>query len=253
MVYIGNCTFEHNGPVLVLKPQQYRGHSAGLSIGTREESTNNSGIHFMVTDCIFLNNTSNAPPDSMGATTRLYTAFTFPGRGGGCSILMNTSFPANATIENCIFEENRATNFGGGIYLGFSGYSSHEIVINKMKFVRNRSGSAGGLQYGFLEGVGRGADIVLLLTNTEFVENSARFGGGMHIFATGKWRFMCLLRGIVIVTNLQSLIGYTCWFLSITFDPVVLRVLNGGWGMGRGGLAYCPEMLSRGLGRGDCK
>ncbi len=191
MVYIGNCTFEHNGPVLVLKPQQYRGHSAGLSIGTKEESTNNSGIHFMVTDCTFRNNTSNAPPDNVGPTTRLYTTFTFPGRGGGCSMLMNTSFPANATIENCVFEENSAANFGGGLYLGFSGYSSHNIAVNKARFVRNRCGSAGGLQYGFLEEVGREADIVLLLTNSEFVKNTARFGGGMDIFASGKWRLRC--------------------------------------------------------------
>ncbi len=86
-----------------------------------------------------------------------------------------------------MFQENSATNFGGGIYLGFSGYSSHEIVINKTKFVRNRCDSAGGIQYGLLEGIGRGANIVFLLTNAEIVENSARFGGGMHVFATGKW------------------------------------------------------------------
>ncbi len=190
LVYIGNCTFEHNGPVPVVKPQQYRGHSAGLSIGTKEESTNNSRIHFMVTDCTFRNNTSNAPPDKVGATTRLYTTFTFTGRGGGCSILVNVRFPASATVENCVFEENSAANFGGGIYLGFSGYSSHKIIVNKARFVRNRSGSAGGLQYGFSKEVGREADIVLLLTNSEFVKNSARFGGGTHIFAGGKSKWL---------------------------------------------------------------
>ncbi len=190
VVYIGNCTFEHNGPVLVLKPQMNRGHSAGLSIGTREESTENPGIHFMVTDCIFRNNTSNVPP-GMGTTTRVLITFTFPGRGGGCSILMNTSFPANATIENCVFEENSATNYGGGLYLAFAGYSSHEIVINKTKFIRSRAGrGAGGLSYGFLQGVGPGAD--LLLTNSEFVENSAQFGGGAYISAAGKWRSIFL-------------------------------------------------------------
>ncbi len=183
VVYIGNCTFEHNGPVSVLKPQQYRGHSAGLSIGTREESTNDPEVFFMVTDCTFRNNSNNAPLANVGATTRVLTTFTFPGRGGGCSILMNTSFPANATVENCVFEENSATTFGGGLYLGFGGYSSHEIVINKTKFIRNRSHGAGGLFYGFLQGVGRGAD--LLLTNSEFIENLAKLGGGTHIFAAG--------------------------------------------------------------------
>ncbi len=186
VVYIGNCTFEHNGPVLVVKPQQYRGHSAGLSIGTREESTNNSGVHFMVADCTFLNNTSKAPPDNVGATTRLHTTFAFVGRGGGCSILMNTSFPANVTIENSTFKDNSATSFGGGLYMGFGGFSSHEVVVNKAKFERNRSVSAGGLVYTFLDWVERGAD--LLLTNSEFVENSARVGGGALVYPGGKWR-----------------------------------------------------------------
>ncbi len=185
-VYIGNCMFEHNGPVSVLKPQQFRGHSAGLSIGTREESTNDPEVFFMVTDCTFRNNTSNAPPANVGISTRAFTTRTFPGRGGGCSILMNTSFPANVTIENCIFEGNSATNYGGGLYLGFGGYSSHDIVINKTKLIRNRSDSAGGLFYGFVQWVELGAD--LLLTNSEFVENSAQLGGGTFIYATGKWR-----------------------------------------------------------------
>ncbi len=191
VVYIGNCTFEHNGPVSVLKTQQYRGHSAGLSIGTREESTNNSEINFMVADCVFRNNTSKAPPDNVGITTRLLRTFIFPGRGGGCSILMDTSLPANATIENCIFEENSATNYGGGIYLGFGHNNiTYVVVVNKAKFVRNRSASAGGLLYAFPPGVGPGAD--LLLTNSEFVENSAQFGGGAYISAAGKWRSIFL-------------------------------------------------------------
>ncbi len=188
VVYIGNCTFEHNGPVLVLKTQQYRGHSAGLSIGTKEESTNNSGIHFMVTDCTFRNNTSNALTSNVAATATVLTSLIFPGRGGGCSILMNTSFPANATVENCMFQENSASNIGGGIYLVFSGYSSHEIVINKTKFLQNYCDSAGGLQYGLSEGVQRGANIVFLVIDSEFVENSARFGGGIHFFVPGKWK-----------------------------------------------------------------
>ncbi len=180
-MYIGNCTFEHNGPVSVFKPQKYRGHSGGLSIGTEEESTNGTEIHFMVTGCTFRNNTSITPPDELGASTRALTTFFFPGRGGGCSIHVNTTSSANATVENCVFEENSATVFGGGLYLGFSGYSFHEIVVNNTKFVRNRSDSAGGLLYGFQEGPEQGDDIILVVSNSVFVENSARFGGGISI------------------------------------------------------------------------
>ncbi len=216
VVYIGNSTFEHNGPVSVLKSQQWRGHSAGLSIGTRE-STNNSGIHFMVTDCTFRNNTSNAPPGDVGATTTVLATSIFPGRGGGFSILVNIGFPANATIENCVIKENSATYFGGGFYLGFSGYSSHNVVINKTKFVRNRCDSAGGLQYGVLQGIGRGANIVFLLTNAEFVENSGRLGGGMHIYATGKWRSKYLLP--IWINYYYNSCTYTCSFSVCMYCP----------------------------------
>ncbi len=155
-------------------------------MGTHEESTNGTGIHFMVTGCTFRNNTSITPPDELvtGASTRALVTFVFPGRGGGCSILMNTTSPANATVENCVFEDNSATIFGGGLYLGFSGYSFHEIIVNNTRFVRNRSDSAGGLQYGFLEGLEQGDNIILVVSNSVFVENSARFGGGMLIIYT---------------------------------------------------------------------
>ncbi len=158
-------------------------------MGTDEESTDGTGIHFMVTGCTFRNNTSITPPDDLGATTRLLTTFVFNGRGGGCSILMNTTSPANATVDNCDFEENRASLFGGGLYLAVSGYATHDVTINNTKFVRNRSVSAGGLHlnYGFLGRFGQGHDSILLLSNSVFVENSARFGGGMHIlYAGGK-------------------------------------------------------------------
>ncbi len=191
VVYIGNCTFEHNGPASLFKLQETRGHAGGLSIGTEEESTDGTGIHFMVTGCTFRNNTSISPPDELGGSTRLLTTFVFIGRGGGCSIVMNTTSPANATIENCIFEENSASLFGGGLYLAVTGYATHDVTINNTKFVRNRSDSAGGLYltYGFLGRFGQGHDSILVLSNSEFVENSARSGGGilMHtLYAAGK-------------------------------------------------------------------
>ncbi len=187
MVYVDNCVFEHNGPVSVVKAQQYRGHAGGLSIGTEEEEpTSVLGVHFTVKDCVFRNNTSNPLANIFLTASELLQAFVFPGRGGGCIILMNTSFSANATIENCLFEDNFATNFGGGVYLGFSGYSSHAFLVNRTKFVKNRSITGGGLHYGFLEGVGQGVDIMLTVLNSEFVENSATYGGGTYLYAAGK-------------------------------------------------------------------
>lgn len=187
MVLVDNCTFEHNGPVSLLKKEQYRGHAGGLSIGTEvEEQRDDLSVCFTIKNCLFQNNTSDPPANLTISTTQLFQAFLFPGRGGGCSILMNTSFPANSTIEDCVFENNSANTFGGGLYLGFSGYSDHIIFVNRTRFERNRSGTAGGLQYGFLEGVEQEVDIRLLVQDSEFVENSAVYGGGTFMYAAGE-------------------------------------------------------------------
>ncbi len=72
------------------------------------------------------------------------------------------------------------------------GSTWHLVPILAMKssstrqFIRNRSHASGGLHYAFLQGVGSGAD--LLLINSEFVENLAQLSGGASIYSVGKWR-----------------------------------------------------------------
>ena len=141
----------------------------------------------LVSGCTFRNNTS-VPQAEQVSTSRLLQAFLFPGRGGAIAITINSSFTFNASIENCVIQSSFATSFGGGIYLVYSGYAAHTTSIDRTMFVNNRcDGPSGGLQSGFVEGGGSGFSIRLEVYNSEFYDNEAEFGGGIHLFSNCKF------------------------------------------------------------------
>ena len=190
-VEVTDCTFEHNGPVSVFKPDPYRGHSGGLSIGYGSSNMQSEGS-LKVTHCTFRNNTSSPQVSLEESSTRIFQRFIFTGRGGGCALTINTTFPLNITVEDCLFEDNSAQARGGGLYLAFTGFSQHVTIVNRVTFVRNKTpGTGGGLLYGSVDGT---STITLLAKNLTFIENEARDGGGMLIFVLngGEMRLKAL-------------------------------------------------------------
>ena len=220
---VTNCVFEENGFVGVTKfGYQYRGHAGGLSVGkymirikigcchilclfyfsgfddnhynvngTDPDSVPDiRGIH--ISGCAFRNNTSD--PQKSGdlvTTTQLLQDYIFPGRGGAIAITINSSFAFNASIEDCVIHNSYATSFGGGIYLGYSGYAAHTTSVNRTIFVSNRcDGPSGGLQLGFIEGGANGFTVRLEVYNSEFYDNEAEFGGAIHMFSNRKLLFL---------------------------------------------------------------
>ena len=142
-----------------------------------------------VSKCVFRNNTSD--PRTAFTSTELLQLFVFSGRGGAVAITINSSFPMNATLTDCLFEDNNAVSFGGGLYLGYSGYAAHTTIINTTVFARNRCiGPSGALQIGFIEGADNGFSVRLELYNSDFYDNRAVFGGAIHLFANRN--FTCL-------------------------------------------------------------
>ena len=184
---ISDCTFEHNGPVSVIKSEQYRGHAGGLSVGYHREGMLSSRPQLRVERCTFRNNTSDPLASIQQTTTQLLQQFAFTGRGGGCAVLVNPSFPSNATLENCLFKENFARTFGGGLYVGFDGELDHRVVLNRIRLIRNKCSSAAGLAVGFFAGSNPIENVSSLFAyNSEFIENQAGFGGGTALFPAGK-------------------------------------------------------------------
>ena len=180
-VAVRNCTFEHNGPVSVTKPQPYRGHAGGLSFGYYPETL--PGPHAIVSHCVFRNNSSD-PLTNLQSTTQLFQYFLYTGRGGGCAFIINHVYSLNATLEDCHFQDNFARSYGGGLYIGLNGHSNHTVIVNRVKMVRNWTPlAAGGLE------VGHGEDAVLesvFVYNSEFIENYSGRGGGVYVFAPGN-------------------------------------------------------------------
>ena len=185
-VAVRNCTFEHNGPVSVTKPQPYRGHAGGLSLGYHQEKTLLPGPYAIVSHCVFRNNSSD-PLANIHSTTQLFQRFLFTGRGGGCAFTINPVYSLNATVEDCFFEDNFARTYGGGLYVGYSGHSNHTVVVNRVKLVHNWTPlAAGGLEVGYVQGATLDATNSLFVYNSEFIENHAGRGGGVYVFVPGN-------------------------------------------------------------------
>ncbi len=184
-VVVSNCTFEHNGPASVIKREEFRGHAGGLSLGYFH-SRNVSSPIAKVTSCVFHNNTSDPLANIVQSTSQLFQDFVFSGRGGGCAITINPMNPLNATFEDCYFKENFARSFGGGLYVGFSGNSSHVVVVGRTVLVRNKTpGAAGGLEIGFVQGADEEFTNQIYVYDSMFMENEAAFGGGVYLFSPG--------------------------------------------------------------------
>ena len=184
-VTVSNCTFEHNGPVSIVKKEEYRGHGGGLSLGYHSSiDIPEPMVH--VVGCSFWNNTSDPLANIVQSTSQLFEKFVFIGRGGGCAITINPVFSINASFEDCFFMENFARSFGGGLYVGFNGYDNHTVVVRRVRFVRNQTpGAAGGLEIGYVQGAGEGDTNKIFVYDSEFFENHAANGGGVYLFSPG--------------------------------------------------------------------
>jgi len=188
MALVTNCTFEHNGPVSVIKRGQYRGHAGGLSVGYCQDQMIVARPQLRIENCTFRNNTSDPEASLQQTTTQLLQRLAFTGRRGGCSIPISSSFPSNVTVENCLFEENFARSFGGGLYVAFDGQLDHQVILNRIKVVRNNCPmAAAGLAVGYITGSTAGSVSSLFAYNSEFIENQATFGGGVGVFPAGMY------------------------------------------------------------------
>ena len=154
-IYVQNSLF-HNCSASTGKAQ-FRGNSGGLSIGyhsTTNNPTNQPFIH--IQNSQFTYNKANIPSFENSAdriSPALNNHYYF-GRGGGMGIFIDEAF-ANITaeIEDCLFMENYAQSFGGGIYLYVDGNETqHNFTIRGCNFTKNMAGTnfGGGLQVSML-------------------------------------------------------------------------------------------------------
>ena len=142
----------------------------------------------IVSHCLFRNNTSNPSSPIIQTTTDVVQSSRFTGRGGGCSFLINSLIPLNATIEDCIFEENFAFSFGGGLYITFfNSQQNIHFTIRRVKFIKNYAQTAGALLCGIGTGGFPETENKVIVYGSIFIENEAIIGGGIATIFSGEF------------------------------------------------------------------
>ncbi len=135
-------------------------------------------------------------------------------RGGGMYI------DGSPTVRNCVFSENRANAFGGGICTHWDGYS--KPVLTNCVFTGNYAGSGGGML--------NHASSEAMLVNCIFLANWAVNGGGMHNYIGEPSVINCTFSGNS-ATNMGGGIYNNDSNLILTNSTLVGNSANEGGGL----------------------
>ena len=153
----------------------------------------------LIMECIFRNNTSKSPGNV--PVLSLFQSYTFAGRGGALTLLLNSTTSFDVLIRDCEFIDNTAIFLGGGIYIVLNRDVTHNAVLDKLRVERNRClGLSGAGVYVLFLGEG---DRVLFsgqnigIFNSTIIDNvSPTAGGGVYIeiFNVTNCKFLCIVR-----------------------------------------------------------
>jgi hypothetical protein len=148
-VRISDCLFQNNSveaqPVGTIEdsdrsgfgdeiPTEFAPLGPSLENGSRDGDDNNNNNN---NNNDGKNNGSKNPPvrslqtESQRFDTRgqLFGEQILVGRGGGMAIIINADAAAFVNVSGCVFLENVAVEFGGGLYLLLRGPTSHSVDI----------------------------------------------------------------------------------------------------------------------------
>ena len=184
---ITNSTFQHNGPAAVIKPQPYRGHSAGLSIAFYFPTSLGYNPRAVISGCWFINNSAISTITATESAV-FSQQKTFVLRGGAAAFVINAPDSVETTVRNCVFVDNAASVNGGGIYILENGLSNHSVLISGTSFIRNTAYiSAGGVYARFATAGSLEMPNSVLLYDSIFTGNSAPIGGAVSLFTNSMF------------------------------------------------------------------
>ena len=92
-------------------------------------------------------------------------------------------YSLNVTISDCVFEQNYARSFGGGIYLLPGGVTTrHKMLVQRSRFDSNSAGiGAGGVQVTYINNGLPSDPLLVTIVDCQITNNRASFnGGGMY-------------------------------------------------------------------------
>ena len=159
-----------------------RGNTGALAIGFRNSPPSLSEVSISIMHTTFLNNTAYTSSFVLAIENLVYT-----GRGGGIGIFMSHSFNnVSVVISDCVFRENTAALFGGGLFYLIARESyHHELFIRNSTFDSNvgYSGASGVmLANPVIEQVETDSPAVFRITGSQFWNHTGVSGGAIALF-----------------------------------------------------------------------
>ena len=181
---VKNCKFTDNNSTSYFGRKPFQGHGGGASIAYNVRLAQLDSANVIVSNCEFINNRAEPPNDLFETTTNLIENAIFSGRGGGLSMPISATFPLNVVVNNSIFINNFAKNYGGGLYCFMSGTNSNQTyMFGNNTFIRNQAliGS-GAMNFGNFAYTAPSTTLHSTIYGCTFQGNVAHIGGCLHIF-----------------------------------------------------------------------
>ena len=154
-----------------------------LSITYEKVIFDNVILKFNVTNCDFINDSTTSSIASSAFTTFLVENRVFAGTGGGLAIYLSEENAVTGNIRGCLFKDNYATYYGGGLLVVESKQSapSHTVTIVNNSFTSNRADvGGGGAVFAYIGSTISGRLLTVYITGCLFEGNTASAGAGIY-------------------------------------------------------------------------
>ena len=182
-VTVRHCTFCNNTSTSYFTRKPFQGNSGGLSLGYNMELAPLSSVNVLVTDCVFINNLADPPSHLYLSTSDLATTYFFSGRGGGMALPIYVACPVNVAINNNLFRNNFASNFGGGLYCVTAGTIDNQTnMFRNNTFCDNEAGIGSGALIFTNYAQSSTCAVNTTIYNCTFENNKAHAGSCLHVF-----------------------------------------------------------------------
>ncbi len=176
---INSCTFRDNtntrayDDIGILNPGDLS-FAGGYSLILDRVKANNATLAVMMRNCTFLHNHATLNSSVEDTRPRIYIP---RGHGGAMLMSWNASENQEVIIEDSLFLDNTADQYGGGIYITmFQGSKGNRVIVRNSVFKNNTCSLDGGAISMHVFEIAN--DNLLWVEDTIFERNTAWFGGG---------------------------------------------------------------------------
>ena len=162
-----------------LDKRKFSGNAGGIAIGYSDPMLGHLREIYPkinITNCIFSNNTANT--SDVVTFLDVVRLRIFNQRGGGIAFYFGAdNYSGVISIKDCLFNSNVANDSGGGIYM-FLLSEAHNISITNTNFIDNKARDGGGLEITHDNRESFTHPNSIRITACNFSRNEGNFGGG---------------------------------------------------------------------------